>query len=209
MWKKTALYKAVEIENIEIIKLLMTEDFDMNALNYDCGDDMYVNHDVTKITALYLAVMRKNLKIINLLLTNLTNDLNTCNKINKNKITVLDLANEITKLLSEYKIKQSQKQPTEEGFRIFDVDTYFHKIVHPDLKITFKAKKYLNNISTFLMEKLFQKIETNDQKTIDFVDIEKVFSCLLTEYGLKLANKYANKFIHSNDPSKEKKIFSQ
>lgn len=125
-------------------------------------------------------------------------------KLIKKKKTVLDLANEnkddeIIKLLSDYKIKQSQKQPIEEGFKIFDVDPYLNYTVYPDLEITFKAKKILNNISIFLMEKLLQKIETNDQKIIDYADVEKVFSIILTKNGFKSATDQANKCIHSNE----------
>ena len=220
LWEKTALFKAVEKENIEIIKLLLTEDFDINIKNYDSGeldedeDEIDINNmhcDEIKGTALFLAVKKKNIKIIKLLLTNLNNDLNIHCKINGEKTTVLELAakindDEITKVLSEYKIKQTNKQTIDEDFNIIDKIKEINCQIQPDLKVTLKAGKYLNLFIDHLLEKVTQKmdqiIEKNDQKTINYADIEKILSCFhmagdVLNFEIREAYKCVDK-LHSN-----------
>ena len=64
-YEKTALCLAVEKENIEIIKLLLTNDtLIIDVLNTYSGDG------VNNKTALSLAVEKENIEIIKLLLTN-------------------------------------------------------------------------------------------------------------------------------------------
>ncbi len=89
--KKTALYLAVENENIEIVKILLShKDVDVNILNesnaeYTRGrSDEYFSYTDYKTknkkrTALYLAVLKENTEIIKLLLENKRIDVNVIN----------------------------------------------------------------------------------------------------------------------------------
>lgn len=76
---KTALYNAIEKENIEIIKLLLNND----NLEINCSYKNISNKYNEEIPVFYLAIMKENIEIIELLSSN--NKLNINNPIKRFK----------------------------------------------------------------------------------------------------------------------------
>lgn len=100
-------------------------------------------------------------------------------------------------------MKQSNEQTIDKGFNIINEIKAIQKSVHPDLKITFKTRKYLNQTINHLLEKVTQKmeqiVEKNDQKVICCADIEKILSCFpMKDNVIKAAYKCVAK-LHSNE----------
>lgn len=79
-YTKTPLYLAVEQENIEMIKCLLTnENIDTNAYNSYVSNQLYQTEEYCKV-ALLLAIEKGNLEIIKLLLSKDQTDIHCINK---------------------------------------------------------------------------------------------------------------------------------
>ncbi|KAK8838914.1 hypothetical protein M9Y10_032373 [Tritrichomonas musculus] len=191
----TPLYFAVEQEDIEMIKCLLTnEKIDTNAYNSYVSNQLYQTEEYSKV-ALLLAIEKGNLEIIKLLLSKDQTDIHC---INKYKSLFCN-------------IESDDKRNKEKKLVVYEKTCLllaFEKYNHSEIIKTFMEKPYKNVINKYRKEYIqFGDIEEKEskeekeyyEKTLLFMLVEKgdteMVKLLLLNgnIDINIINKYEHK----------------